>query len=162
NVPNASVMVIENAERFGLSQLHQLRGRVGRGSDKSYCILMTKFKIGADTRKRLSIMTETTDGFLISEADMKLRGPGDMEGTQQSGLAFALNVANLASDGQILNIAREAADMVLNGHPELVAGTPSETDKTGEKLNLSPASLEVVAHELRFRFAKTVDWSQIS
>lgn len=162
NVPNASVMVIENSERFGLSQLHQLRGRVGRGSDKSYCILMTKFKIGADTRKRLSIMTETTDGFLISEADMKLRGPGDMEGTQQSGLAFALKVANLASDGQILNIAREGADMVLNAHPELVAGNPSETDKTGEKLPLSSESLVVVGNELRFRFAKTVDWSQIS
>ncbi|MDE6296216.1 MAG: ATP-dependent DNA helicase RecG [Muribaculaceae bacterium] len=162
NVPNASVMVIENAERFGLSQLHQLRGRVGRGSDKSYCILMTKFKIGADTRKRLSIMTETTDGFLISEADMKLRGPGDMEGTQQSGLAFALKVANLASDGQILNIAREAADMVLNAHPELVAGTPSESDKTGDKINLSPTSLKTISSELKYRFAKTVDWSLIS
>lgn len=162
NVPNASVMVIENAERFGLSQLHQLRGRVGRGSDKSYCILMTKFKIGGDTKKRLSIMTETTDGFLISEADMKLRGPGDMEGTQQSGLAFALKVANLASDGQILNVAREAADMVLNAHPELVAGTPSESDKTGEKLFLSSGSLEIVTNELRYRFAKTVDWSLIS
>lgn len=123
---------------------------------------MTKFKIGADTRKRLSIMTETTDGFLISEADMKLRGPGDMEGTQQSGLAFALKIANLASDGQILNIAREAADMVLNAHPELVAGNPSNTDKTGEKLFLSPNSIAVVTKELRFRFAKTVDWSQIS
>lgn len=162
NVPNASVMVIENAERFGLSQLHQLRGRVGRGSDKSYCILMTKFKIGADTKKRLSIMTETTDGFLISEADMKLRGPGDMEGTQQSGLAFDLKVASLSTDGQILNIAREAADMVLNAHPELVAGRPSDTDKTGEKLPLSPASIEIVRRELHIRFARTVDWSQIS
>lgn len=93
NVPNASVMIIENAERFGLSQLHQLRGRVGRGADLSYCILMTKHQIGADTKKRLSIMTETSDGFLISEADMKLRGPGDMEGTQQSGLAFNLKVS---------------------------------------------------------------------
>ena len=107
-------------------------------------------------------MTETTDGFLISEADMKLRGPGDMEGTQQSGLAFDLKVASLSTDGQILNIAREAADMVLNAHPELVAGRPSDTDKTGEKLPLSPASIEIVRRELHIRFARTVDWSQIS
>ena len=105
NVPNASVMIIENAERFGLSQLHQLRGRVGRGADQSYCVLMGKMKSGADTKKRLSIMTETTDGFLISEADMKIRGPGDMEGTQQSGLAFSLRVADLARDGQVLTRA---------------------------------------------------------
>lgn len=118
NVPNASVMVIENAERFGLSQLHQLRGRVGRGADHSYCILMGKVKAGADTKKRLSIMTETTDGFLISEADMKIRGPGDMEGTQQSGLAFNLKVADLARDGQILTRAREAALAVLRGIPD--------------------------------------------
>ncbi|MDE7412748.1 MAG: ATP-dependent DNA helicase RecG [Muribaculaceae bacterium] len=162
NVPNASVMVIENAERFGLSQLHQLRGRVGRGSDKSYCILMTKYKTGADTKKRLSIMTETTDGFLISEADMKLRGPGDMEGTQQSGLAFELKVASLTSDGQILNIAREAAEKVLNAHPELVAGEVSPYDKTGEKIMLSPGSLNVVRRELHFRFSREVDWSLIS
>ncbi|MDE6027696.1 MAG: ATP-dependent DNA helicase RecG, partial [Muribaculaceae bacterium] len=162
NVPNASVMVIENAERFGLSQLHQLRGRVGRGSDKSYCILMTKFKIGGDTKKRLSIMTETTDGFLISEADMKLRGPGDMEGTQQSGLAFDLKVASLTTDGQILNIARDAAEMVLNAHPELVKAPPSETDRSGDKLMVSPEGLSVIARELTFRFARTVDWSQIS
>ena len=121
NVPNASVMVIENAERFGLSQLHQLRGRVGRGADQSYCILMGKIKSGADTKKRLAIMTETTDGFLISEADMKIRGPGDMEGTQQSGLAFNLKVADLARDGQILTRAREAALAVLRGNPSLLA-----------------------------------------
>lgn len=162
NVPNASVMVIENAERFGLSQLHQLRGRVGRGAEKSYCILMTKYKIGADTKKRLSIMTETTDGFLISEADMKLRGPGDMEGTQQSGLAFALNVANLTTDGQILGVAREAAEMVLNGHPELVAGPVSDTDKKGEELKLSSESLAILSRELNHRFARSIDWSQIS
>ncbi|MDE6717689.1 MAG: ATP-dependent DNA helicase RecG [Muribaculaceae bacterium] len=162
NVPNASVMVIENAERFGLSQLHQLRGRVGRGSDKSYCILMTKYKIGSDTRKRLSIMTETTDGFLISEADMKLRGPGDMEGTQQSGLAIDLKIANLTSDGQILNIARDAAERVLNAHPELVAGEVSASDRTGEKLPLSTASLQTISRELNFRFSRSVDWSQIS
>lgn len=162
NVPNASVMVIENAERFGLSQLHQLRGRVGRGSDKSYCILMSKMKMGADTKKRLSIMTETTDGFLISEADMKLRGPGDMEGTQQSGLAFDLKVASLTTDGQILNLAREAADMVLNAHPELVKGTPSVNDRVGEMLTLSVEGLATVWRELSYRFARAVDWSLIS
>ncbi|MBS7039444.1 MAG: ATP-dependent DNA helicase RecG, partial [Bacteroidales bacterium] len=102
NVPNASVMVIENAERFGLSQLHQLRGRVGRGADQSYCILMTSYKITQDTRKRLEIMAETNDGFRISEADLQMRGPGDMEGTQQSGIAFNLKIANIAKDGQIL------------------------------------------------------------
>ena len=93
-------MVIENAERFGLSQLHQLRGRVGRGADQSFCILMSHPNIGKDTRKRLNIMTETTDGFLISEADYQIRGPGDMEGTQQSGIAFNLRVADLARDGR--------------------------------------------------------------
>ena len=162
NVPNASVMVIENAERFGLSQLHQLRGRVGRGSDRSYCILMSKYQIGSDTKKRLNIMTETTDGFLISEADMKLRGPGDMEGTQQSGLAFALHIANLTTDGQILNIAREAALMVLNAHPELVSApqTPGEPD--GERLPLGAEGLDIVRRELQHRFAKSIDWSLIS
>lgn len=162
NVPNASVMVIENAERFGLSQLHQLRGRVGRGSDKSYCILMSKYNIGADTRKRLSIMTETSDGFLISEADMKLRGPGDMEGTQQSGLAFALKISNLATDGQILNIARQSAEMILNAHPELVPGNRSESDKKGEGIELSPESVKLVMTEIEYRFAKDVNWSLIS
>ena len=141
NVPNASVMVIENAERFGLSQLHQLRGRVGRGADKSYCILMSRQNIGGDTKKRLTIMTETTDGFLISEADMQLRGPGDMEGTQQSGLAFNLKVASLARDGQILVRAREAAMAVLDSSEEL-----------------SP----LLAKELHRRFDKSVDWSLIS
>ena len=97
NVPNATVMVIENAERFGLSQLHQLRGRVGRGGDRSYCILMSKPQIAAETRKRLQLMTTTTDGFLIAEADLKMRGPGDLEGTMQSGIALDLRIANLAS-----------------------------------------------------------------
>lgn len=163
NVPNASVMVIENAERFGLSQLHQLRGRVGRGADHSYCILMTKQNISGDTRKRLSIMTETTDGFLISEADMKMRGPGDMEGTQQSGLAFNLKVANLVTDGQILSVARNAAESVLNAHPELLkfSGNVNE-EYLGGKLQLSSSSLEMISVELRRRFAKTYDWSQIS
>lgn len=163
NVPNASVMVIENAERFGLSQLHQLRGRVGRGAEHSYCILMTKQKISGDTRKRLSIMTETTDGFLISEADMKMRGPGDMEGTQQSGLAFNLKMADLVTDGQILSVARDAAESVLNAHPELLKVLESNDVKyAGEKLWLSTTSLDVLSGELVKRFAKTYDWSQIS
>lgn len=113
NVPNATVMVIENAERFGLSQLHQLRGRVGRGGEQSYCILMTNYKIAQDTQKRLEIMVETTDGFRISEADLQMRGPGDMEGTQQSGIAFNLKIANIAKDGQILQFARDMALSVL-------------------------------------------------
>lgn len=162
NVPNASVMLIENAERFGLSQLHQLRGRVGRGSDRSYCILMTKQNCGGDTRKRLNIMAETSDGFLISEADMKIRGPGDMEGTQQSGLAFALNIANLATDGQILNFARRAALQILNAHPELVETEGDDCDRAEGKLFLSPQSIDTLRSELRYRFSKKVDWSQIS
>lgn len=123
NVPNATVMVIENAERFGLSQLHQLRGRVGRGADRSWCILMTKENIASPTRKRLNIMTQTTDGFLVSEADLKLRGPGDMEGTQQSGIAFNLRIANLATDGQIVQLARDTAEDVLAGNP-VITGAP--------------------------------------
>lgn len=162
NVPNASVMLIENAERFGLSQLHQLRGRVGRGTDRSYCVLVTRQNIGGDTRKRLTIMTETSDGFLISEADMKLRGPGDMEGTQQSGLAFALNIANLATDGQILNIARRAATQVLNAHPELTGTSGAEKDRSEGELHISQQSINTLRLELRYRFMKTVDWSQIS
>ncbi|WP_346702508.1 ATP-dependent DNA helicase RecG [Barnesiella sp. An22] len=123
NVPNASVMIIENAERFGLAQLHQLRGRVGRGAEQSYCILMTSYKINQDTRKRLELMTETNDGFRIAEADMQMRGPGDMEGTQQSGIAFNLQIANLAKDGQILQAARDEANALLDSderleHPE--------------------------------------------
>lgn len=165
NVPNASVMVIENAECFGLSQLHQLRGRVGRGADQSYCILMGKAKASGDTKKRLSIMTETTDGFLISEADMKIRGPGDMEGTQQSGLAFNLKVADLARDGQILTRARECAMAVLRGNPTLLAqGCVPTPQQKGEMapLTVSPHSVAVMGEELRLRFARTVDWSQIS
>lgn len=119
NVPNASVMVIENAERFGLSQLHQLRGRVGRGADQSYCVLMTKYKIAKETRERLQLMTRTTDGFVIAEADMKMRGPGDIEGTMQSGLPFELRIANLATDGQIIQLARDAADKLLKQDPDL-------------------------------------------
>lgn len=114
NVPNASVMVIENAERFGLSQLHQLRGRVGRGAEQSYCILVTSYKLAEDTRKRLEIMVRTNDGFEIAEADLKLRGPGDLDGTQQSGVAFDLKVANLARDGQLLQYVREVAQQILD------------------------------------------------
>lgn len=145
NVPNASVMIIENAERFGLSQLHQLRGRVGRGAELSYCILMSKHQTGADTKKRLGIMTETTDGFLISEADLKLRGPGDMEGTQQSGIAFNLKVSNLARDGQIVSIARDMAKRLLDG-----------------KLLLMPEGISIINGELHTRFHKTIDWGRIS
>lgn len=117
NVPNASVMVIENAERFGLSQLHQLRGRVGRGADQSYCILVTGYKLAEDTRKRLEIMVWTNDGFEIAEADLKLRGPGDLEGTQQSGIAFDLKIADIARDGQLLQYVREVAQTVVDADP---------------------------------------------
>ncbi len=119
NVPNASVMVIENAERFGLSQLHQLRGRVGRGAEQSYCVLMTKNKIAGDTRKRLELMTSTTDGFLIAEADLKMRGPGDIEGTMQSGIPFDLRIANIATDGQLVQLARDCACSILDADPTL-------------------------------------------
>ncbi len=117
NVPNASVMVIENAERFGLSQLHQLRGRVGRGADQSYCILVTNYQISSDTRKRIQIMVDSTDGFEIAEQDLQLRGPGDLEGTQQSGMAFDLKIANLARDGQILQYARGMAQTIIESDP---------------------------------------------
>ena len=119
NVPNASVMVIESAERFGLSQLHQLRGRVGRGADQSYCILLTGFKLSSESRKRMEIMTRTNDGFEISEADLQLRGPGDMEGTQQSGIPFDLKIADLAKDGKMLEIAHNAAFDILEEDPTL-------------------------------------------
>ena len=118
NVPNASVMIIENAERFGLSQLHQLRGRVGRGADQSYCILVTGYKLADDTRKRLEIMVRTNDGFEIAEADLKLRGPGDLEGTQQSGVAFDLKIADLARDGQLLQYVRGVAQQIVDEDPE--------------------------------------------
>lgn len=145
NVPNASVMVIENAERFGLSQLHQLRGRVGRGADQSYCILMTKHNITKDTRRRLEIMTETTDGFRIAEADMQMRGPGDVEGTQQSGIAFNMRIANLATDGQILSLARDCANDILNNDPDLQL----------------PEN-RILLEQLHIHFDKTVNWSRIS
>ena len=120
NVPNASVMIIENAERFGLSQLHQLRGRVGRGAEQSYCILVTTYKLTEETRKRLEIMVQTNDGFEIAEADLKLRGPGDLEGTQQSGVAFDLKIADIARDGQLLQYVREVASRVVDEDPTCI------------------------------------------
>ena len=134
NVPNATVMVIENAERFGLSQLHQLRGRVGRGADQSYCVLVTSHKLSEDTRKRIEIMTRTNDGFEISEADLQLRGPGDMEGTQQSGIAFDLRIANIAKDGQILQLARDIAGEVLDADPDLAKSENAVLPRRLEKL----------------------------
>lgn len=121
NVPNASVMIIESAERFGLSQLHQLRGRVGRGAEQSYCILLTSQKQAKNTRERMEIMTSSTDGFEISEADLRLRGPGNMDGTQQSGMPFELHIADLARDGQVLQLARDMARLILNNDPNLEA-----------------------------------------
>ena len=119
DVPNASIMVIENANRFGLSQLHQLRGRVGRGADQSYCLLVTPYQLSEDTRKRIEIMTATCDGFEIAEADLKLRGPGDLEGTQQSGMAFDLKLANLARDGALIEHVREIARDIVSDDPDL-------------------------------------------
>ena len=145
NVPNASVMVIENAERFGLSQLHQLRGRVGRGSEQSYCILMSKYELSSDTRHRLEVMTQTSDGFVLAEEDMKLRGPGDMEGTQQSGIPLNLKVANLASDGQLLQLAREDVEELLRKDPELKM---REHKAVGERLDVL--------------FVNKINWGRIS
>ena len=164
NVPNATVMVIENAERFGLSQLHQLRGRVGRGAKQSYCVLIGKIKSGEETKKRLSIMAETTDGFLISEADMKMRGPGDMEGTMQSGLPFNLKLANLARDGQLISLAREAAEKVLNGSQMLLNYKIEGKNFSNytNSISLPASEIEMIRYELKFRFAHSVDWSLIS
>lgn len=119
DVPNASVMVIESAERFGLSQLHQLRGRVGRGSEKSYCVLMTGHKLSKESKHRIELMCATENGFELAEEDMKMRGPGDLEGTQQSGLPVKLAIASLAKDGTILNAARDCAEAVLKADPML-------------------------------------------
>ena len=121
NVPNASVMVILDAQRFGLSQLHQLRGRVGRGADQSFCILVTPYKLSEDTRKRIDIMCDTNDGFRIAEADLKLRGPGDLEGTQQSGMAFDLKIADIARDGQLVQMARETAQPIIEEDPTCIS-----------------------------------------
>lgn len=165
NVPNASVMVIENAERFGLSQLHQLRGRVGRGADQSYCILMSKQQIAKETRQRLEIMTQTSDGFIIAEADMKMRGPGDMEGTQQSGLAFNLKLASLAADGQIIQLARDTADSLLESNPDLFEQTHDKCSaETSHSADLIVSSKEkaILKNELKIRFNNKSDWSRIS
>ncbi|MDE6229040.1 MAG: ATP-dependent DNA helicase RecG, partial [Muribaculaceae bacterium] len=143
NVPNASVMIIENAERFGLSQLHQLRGRVGRGADQSYCILMSRQNLSHDSRHRLQVMTATTDGFILAEEDMKLRGPGDIEGTAQSGLHINLKIASLVADTPILQQARTAAEQLLDADPQL-ASYP------GLRLTLSRL------------FDRTMDWARIS
>ena len=119
NVPNASVMIIESAERFGLSQLHQLRGRVGRGAEQSYCILMTGNKLSTDGRLRMKTMTGTNDGFQIAEVDLKLRGPGDLQGTQQSGTPINLKLTNLSTDGELIELARKAANEILEKDPDL-------------------------------------------
>lgn len=145
NVPNASVMIIENADRFGLSQLHQLRGRVGRGAEQSYCVLLTDFQLSKDTRKRMDIMVATNDGFRIAEADLQLRGPGDLEGTQQSGLPFELKIASLSTDGQLLEIARRAALEILEDDPEL--------QKTENRM---------FVNQLNKLKQQAVNWSEIS
>ena len=120
DVPNATVMVIESAEKFGLSQLHQLRGRVGRGGEQSYCILMSGDKLSKEARTRLRAMVETTDGFELAELDMRLRGTGDLAGTQQSGMAFDLKIANLSQDNQLVELTRRAAEKCLQNDPELI------------------------------------------
>ncbi len=145
NVPNASVMVIESAERFGLSQLHQLRGRVGRGAEQSYCILVSSYKLSNDTRKRLEIMVNSNNGFEIAEADLRLRGHGDLEGTQQSGEGLDLKIANLAADGQILQYARDIALEVLDKDPELL----SEPNR-------------ILNERLKTLFARKINWGMIS
>lgn len=145
NVPNASVMVIENAERFGLAQLHQLRGRVGRGAEQSYCILMSRYELTNDTRRRLQIMVDSTDGFVIAEADLNLRGPGDIDGTVQSGLPFDLKIADLAHDGKILQAARTIAQDLIEQDPDLA----SDENKC---LNLQLAKLT----------KSTINWGVIS
>ena len=145
NVPNASVMIIENAERFGLSQLHQLRGRVGRGAEQSYCILVTGYKLVEETRKRLEIMVRTNDGFEIAEADLKLRGPGDLEGTQQSGIAFDLKIADIARDGQLLQYVRNIAEEVVDADP----------------IGIRPEN-EILWRQLKALRKTNVNWASIS
>jgi ATP-dependent DNA helicase RecG len=145
DIPNASVMVIESAERFGLSQLHQLRGRVGRGADQSFCILMTSHKRSADASERINTIIGTNDGFEIAEADLRMRGPGDLEGTQQSGMVFDLKIADLGRDGQILNLARSHAAEILADDPEL-----EREDNHVLKVNLKRL------------FGKSFTWSEIS
>ncbi|MDO7610830.1 MAG: ATP-dependent DNA helicase RecG, partial [Crocinitomicaceae bacterium] len=136
NVPNASVMVIESAERFGLSQLHQLRGRVGRGADQSFCILMTAIELSKESKKRMQTMVNSNDGFEIAEVDLKLRGPGDLMGTQQSGI-LDLKISDLRKDGQIVLLAREAARKLIQTDPKIELGTNDRIKKTIEKILLS-------------------------
>ena len=145
NVPNASVMVIESAERFGLSQLHQLRGRVGRGAEQSYCVLVSSYKLSADTRKRLEVMVNSTDGFEIAEADLRLRGHGDLEGTRQSGEGIDLKIANLAADGQLLQYARDIAAQILDEDPDLL----SEQHR-------------ILSERLKTLFERKTNWGMIS
>jgi ATP-dependent DNA helicase RecG len=145
DVPNASVMMIESAERFGLSQLHQLRGRVGRGADQSYCILMSGFKLSKEGKTRIETMVRTNDGFEIAEVDMKLRGPGDLEGTQQSGVPFNLSIANLITDSKILEHARRVAQEVLERDPLLE----------------SPEN-QILVEQLARQKREIKDWSRIS
>ena len=145
NVPNATVMLIESAQRFGLSQLHQLRGRVGRGADQSYCVLITPYELSSDTRKRIEIMTESNDGFLIAEADLRLRGPGDLEGTQQSGIPFNLRIADIVKDNDILYKAREIAEKLI-----------------GEDPNLEHPDHAVLKKQLNHLSGNRYDWSRIS
>ena len=145
NVPNATVMVIESAERFGLSQLHQLRGRVGRGGEQSYCILVSSYKLSNETRRRLEIMVQTTNGFEIAEADLRLRGHGDLEGTLQSGTGVDLKIANLGSDGQILQYARAIAAEILATDPDL-----------------SSPEHQVLRDRLKSLFSHKINWRMIS
>jgi ATP-dependent DNA helicase RecG len=145
DVPNATVMIIESAERFGLSQLHQLRGRVGRGSSQSYCILMSSDKLSRDAIKRIEVMVRTSDGFEIAETDLQLRGPGDLEGTQQSGIPFDLKISNLARDGQIIEFVRRLAEDILEKDPRL------EDPRNG-----------LLKYELSRLFGKKLSWSNIS
>jgi ATP-dependent DNA helicase RecG len=145
NVPNASVMVIESAERFGLSQLHQLRGRVGRGAEQSYCILVSSYQLSGETRKRLEIMVTSNDGFVIAEADLQLRGHGDLEGTQQSGYGLYLKIASLATDGQILQEARNVAERIIANDPHLEL----------------PANA-ILRERLRALFGRKMNWGLIS
>ena len=145
DVRNASVMIIESAERFGLSQLHQLRGRVGRGGKQSYCILMSSNKLSTEAKRRLEIMVSSSDGFEIAEEDLRIRGPGDIEGTQQSGVGFDLKIANLGRDGQILEYARRIAEEIIDSDPELALDDNN-----------------ILKSELRKRSKNDFDWSSIS
>ena len=145
DIPNATVMIIESAERFGLSQLHQLRGRVGRGAEQSYCILMSSEKLSREAANRIEIMVKTNDGFEIAEKDLQLRGPGDIEGTQQSGIPFDLKIANLGKDGQIIEYVRNIAEELLKKDPLLE-----------ENQNL------LLRNELKRLFSQKQSWSNIS